>query len=67
MFVYAHWGDCSLDLILNDVMGLTKINFNTCLFKAAAPSRSASRTPSATCGSRHQAKDSPRLPFKFYI
>jgi hypothetical protein len=68
MFVHAHWGDCNLDLILNDVMGLTKINFNTCLFNDGSPVtiRFADAVGDVLVAAP-QAKNSPRLPFKFYI
>lgn len=68
MFVSAHWGECDLDVVLKDVMGLTKINFNTCLFNDGRPVtiRFADAVGEVLVAAP-QTPDSPRLPFKYYI
>jgi len=68
MFVSAHWGDCDLDQVLADVMGLTKINFNTCLFNDGRPVtiRFADAVGDVLVAAP-EAGHSPKLQFKFYI
>jgi hypothetical protein len=67
LFVRIDWGDCDLDVVLKDVMGLTKINFNTCLFNDGVPVtiRFANAVGDVLVAAPMQ--DSPKLPFKFYI
>lgn len=68
MYVSAHWGECDFDLVLKDVMGLTKINFNTCLFNDGRPVtiRFADAVGDVLVAAP-QGRVSPKLPFKFYI
>jgi hypothetical protein len=68
MFVSAHLGECDFDLVLKDVMGLTKINFNTCLFNDGRPVtiRFADAVGDVLVAAP-QGRVSPKLPFKFYI
>jgi hypothetical protein len=68
MFVSAHWGECNLEDVLKDVMGLTKINFNTCLFNDGRPVtiRFADAVGEVLVAAP-QTPDSPKLPFKYYI
>jgi hypothetical protein len=47
-------GDCAFDTILRDVMGLTKINFNSCLHNDRLPSPSALPTQSAKSCWQHR-------------
>jgi hypothetical protein len=60
-------GTCPLRVVLNDVLGLTKINFNSCLYNDRLP---------VTINFANEVGDvlisapldgEPRLPFKFYI
>jgi hypothetical protein len=68
IFVNVHWGECEFDTVLKDVMGLTKINFNTCLFNDGRPVtiRFAEAVGDVLVAAP-QGKVSPKLPFKFYI
>jgi hypothetical protein len=60
-------GACSLDTILRDVMGLTKINFNSCLHNDRLPVtiRFADAVGEIMLAAPQAGE--PRLPFKFYI
>jgi argonaute-like protein implicated in RNA metabolism and viral defense len=60
-------GVCSFDTILRDVMGLTKINFNSCLHNDRLPVtiRFADAVGEIMLAAPHTGE--PRLPFKFYI
>jgi hypothetical protein len=60
-------GDCPIKTVLQDVLGLTKLNFNSCLFNDRLP---------VTINFANEVGDvlisapldgEPRLPFKFYI
>jgi hypothetical protein len=60
-------GDCPFDTILRDVMGLTKINFNSCLHNDRLPVtiRFADAVGEIMLAAPQSGE--PRLPFKFYI
>jgi hypothetical protein len=60
-------GDCAFDTILRDVMGLTKINFNSCLHNDRLPVtiRFANAVGEIMLAAPQTGE--PRLPFKFYI
>jgi hypothetical protein len=60
-------GDCAFDTILRDVMGLTKINFNSCLHNDRLPVtiRFADAVGDIMLAAPQTGE--PRLPFKFYI
>ena len=60
-------GACSFDTILRDVMGLTKINFNSCLHNDRLPVtiRFADAVGEIMLAAPQTGE--PRLPFKFYI
>ena len=53
--------------VLSDVMGLTKINFNSCLFNDRMPVtiRFANEVGDVLISAPMDGE--PRLPFKFYI
>jgi hypothetical protein len=60
-------GDCPIETVLKDVLGLTKLNFNSCLYNDRLP---------VTINFANEVGDvlisapldgEPRLPFKFYI
>jgi hypothetical protein len=60
-------GDCPLITVLTDVLGLTKINFNSCLHNDRLPVtiRFANAVGDVLISAPMEGK--PRLPFKFYI
>ncbi len=60
-------GQCSFETILRDVMGLTKINFNSCLHNDRLPVtiRFADAVGDIMLAAPQTSE--PRLPFKFYI
>lgn len=60
-------GECSFRIILRDVMGLTKINFNSCLHNDRLPVtiRFADAVGEIMLAAPQTGE--PRLPFKFYI
>ncbi len=60
-------GDCAFETILHDVMGLTKINFNSCLHNDRLPVtiRFADAVGDIMLAAPQTGE--PRLPFKFYI
>lgn len=60
-------GECSFETILRDVMGLTKINFNSCLHNDRLPVtiRFADAVGDIMLAAPQTGE--PRLPFKFYI
>ena len=61
-------GDCDLDVVLNDVLGLTKINFNSCLHNDRLPVtiKFANAVGDVLVAAPMESGD-PKLPFKFYI
>lgn len=61
-------GNCDLELVLNDIMGLTKVNFNACLYADGDPVtlRFADRVGEILTAIPDAAKVPP-LPFKHYI
>lgn len=60
-------GECRLETILSDILGLTKINFNTCLHNDRLPVtiRFADAVGEIMLAAPQSGE--PRLPFKFYI
>lgn len=60
-------GECDLRIVLSDVLGLTKINFNSCLFNDRLPVtiRFANEVGDVLIAAPMGGE--PRLPFKFYI
>jgi len=60
-------GNCALHTVLGDVMALTKINFNSCLFNDRLPVtiRFANAVGDILIAAPMDSE--PRLPFKFYI
>jgi hypothetical protein len=58
---------CSLTTVLGDILGLTKINFNTCLYNDRLPVtiRFANEVGDVLISAPLEGE--PRLPFKFYI
>ncbi len=60
-------GACSFDTILRDVMGLTKINFNSCLHNDRLPVTIRFADAAGEIMLAAPQTGEPRLPFKFYI
>jgi hypothetical protein len=67
LLVHRQRGDCPFDLILRDVMGLTKINYNSCLHNDRLPVtiRFADAVGEIMLAAPQSGE--PRLPFKFYV
>lgn len=67
IMVRVQRGNCDLRSVLSDVMGLTKINFNSCLFSDRMPVtiRFANEVGDVLISAPMNGE--PRLPFKFYI
>lgn len=65
--VRIHRGDCELETVLGDVMGLTKINFNSCLHNDRLPVtiRFADAVGDVILAAPRTGE--PKLPFKYYI
>lgn len=67
IFVQVQKGDCPLDTVLADVMRLTKLNYNSCLFNDRLPvTIKFANAVGEILISAPQAEE-PKLPFKFYI
>lgn len=60
-------GTASLDTVLSDVLSLTKINFNTCLFNDRSPVTIRFADAIGDVLGAAPLRTEPRLPFKFYI
>jgi hypothetical protein len=60
-------GDCDLDTVLNDVLGLTKINFNSCLHNDRLPVTIRFANAVGDVLVATPMDGDPKLPFKFYI
>jgi len=60
-------GDCDLDTVLNDVLGLTKINFNSCLHNDRLPVTIRFANAVGDVIISAPMDSDPRLPFKFYV
>lgn len=67
LLVSIRRGDADLEVVLSDILSLTKINFNTCLFNDREPVtiRFADAIGDVLVSAPLAAQ--PRLPFKFYI
>jgi len=60
-------GDAKLETVLADVLSLTKINFNTCLFNDREPVTIRFADAIGDILVSAPVLSEPRLPFKFYI
>jgi len=67
LLVRQQQGDCAFDTILRDVMGLTKINFNSCLHNDRLPLTIRFADVVGEIMLAAPQTGEPRLPFKFYI
>ena len=60
-------GDCELNTVLSDVLGLTKINFNSCLFNDRMPVTIRFADAVGDILVSAPMDHEPKLPFKYYI
>jgi hypothetical protein len=60
-------GDCHLNTVLQDILGLTKINFNSCLHNDRLPVTIRFANAVGDVLISAPINSEPRLPFKFYI
>ena len=60
-------GECSLEVDLQDILGLTKINFNSCLFTERLPVTIRFADAVGDVLVSAPIDGNPVLPFKFYI
>ena len=60
-------GDCPLKTVLQDILGLTKINFNSCLHNDSLPVTIRFANAVGDVLVSAPISSEPRLPFKFYI
>jgi hypothetical protein len=67
IYVRVHRGTSKIETVLNDILRLTKINFNTCLNNDGLPVtiRFANEVGDVLISAPLDSE--PRLPFKFYI
>lgn len=67
VYVSVQNGECDLDRILTDVMRLTKLNYNTCLFNDRLPVTIKFANAIGEILTSAPQTEEPKLPFKFYI
>ena len=67
LFVKVQRGECPLETVLSDILGLTKINFNTCLFNDRFPVTITFANDVGDVLIAAPIDSDRRLPFKFYI
>lgn len=67
LHVRVQRGECPLDQVLYDVMGLTKINFNSCLHNDRLPVTIKFADAVGEVILAAPQSGEPKLPFKFYI
>ena len=60
-------GECPLEIVLQDILGLTKINFNSCLFNERLPVTIRFADAVGDVLVSAPIEGNPVLPFKFYI
>jgi len=67
LFVRVQHGECPLETVLSDILGLTKINFNSCLFNDRLPVTIKIANAVGDVLIAAPIDSERRLPFKFYI
>ncbi|HEY1215049.1 MAG TPA: hypothetical protein VGE93_15575 [Bryobacteraceae bacterium] len=67
LLIRVQRGQCELDTVLRDILGLTKINFNSCLFNDRLPVTIKFANDVGDVLIAAPMDSEPRLPFKFYI
>ena len=60
-------GECPIEVVLQDILGLTKINFNSCLFNERLPVTIRFADAVGDVLVSAPIEGNPILPFKFYI
>jgi hypothetical protein len=67
IFIKIQHGKCPMDQVLKDILGLTKINFNSCLLNDRMPVtiKFANAVGDVLTSAPHDGE--PKLPFKYYI
>lgn len=60
-------GDANLEIVLNDIMSLTKLNYNACIFGDGQPVTLKFADAVGEILTAGPVGDVPPLPFKFYI
>jgi len=60
-------GEADIETVMADVLSLTKINFNTCLFNDRTPVTIRFADAIGDILVSAPVHSEPRLPFKFYI
>jgi hypothetical protein len=60
-------GDCPIEVVLKDILGLTKINFNSCLHNDRLPVTIRFASAVGDVLSAAPTEGEPKLPFKYYI
>lgn len=60
-------GSCSMPIVLSDILGLTKINFNSCLYNEKLPVTIRFANAVGDVLGAAPMEGEPKLPFKFYI
>ena len=67
LLIEIHRGDADLLRVMTDVMGLTKINFNTCQFADGQPVTLRFADAVGEILTAAPVPDLPPLPFRHYI
>lgn len=67
LLVEVHRGEADLKLVMSDVMGLTKINFNACIFADGLPVTLKFADAVGDILTAAPVGDLPPLPFRYYI
>ena len=60
-------GEANIEVVLGDILGLTKLNFNSCIFADGNPITLKSADAIGEVLTAGPMKDVPPLPFRFYI
>jgi len=60
-------GDATINVVLNDLMALTKLNYNACIFADGQPVTLRFADAIGEILTSGPFKDVPPLPFKHYI
>lgn len=60
-------GECDLETVLHDVLSLTKINFNSCLFNDRLSIKIKFADAVSDVLVSAPVEGEPNLPFKFYL
>jgi hypothetical protein len=67
LLVEIHRGEADIELVMTDVLGLTKINFNACVFADGLPVTLKFADAVGDILTAAPVGDLPPLPFRHYI